>query len=147
MKTELTLYIIGKDRMFPSLFQKQSKYLTACIQYCVGGPTQFYKTVKRKDTQFRKHFICSNQCHVLLSATPWTAAHQVSLSIANSRSLLKLMSIESVMPSNHRILCHPLLPPSIFPASGSFQMSQFFPSGGQSIGVSASALVLINIRD
>ena len=102
--------------MFPSLFQKQSKYLTACIQYCVGGPTQFYKTVKRKDTQFRKHFICSNQCHVLLSATPWTAAHQVSLSIANSRSLLKLMSIESVMPSNHLILCHPVLLPSVFPS-------------------------------
>ena len=48
--------------------------------------------------------------------TPWTAAHQVSLSITNSQSLLKLMSIESVMPSNHLILCHPLLfLPSIFP--------------------------------
>ena len=46
---------------------------------------------------------------VWLSATPWTAAHQASLSITNSRSLLKLMSIESVMPSNHLILCHPLL--------------------------------------
>ena len=51
------------------------------------------------------------------SATPWTAAHQASLSITNSRSLLKLMSIESVMPSNHLILCHPLLlPPSVFPS-------------------------------
>ena len=50
-------------------------------------------------------------------ATPWTAAHQASLSITNSRSLLKLMSIESVMPSNHLILCHPLLLlPSIFPS-------------------------------
>ena len=49
--------------------------------------------------------------------TPWTAAHQASLSITNSWSLLKLMSIESVMPSNHLILCHPLLlPPSIFPS-------------------------------
>ena len=49
--------------------------------------------------------------------TPWTAAHQASLSITNSRSLLKLMSIESVMPSNHLILCHPLLlPPSVFPS-------------------------------
>ena len=48
-------------------------------------------------------------------ATPWTAAHQASLSITNSQSLLKLMSIESVMPSNHLILCHPLLfLPSIF---------------------------------
>ena len=52
---------------------------------------------------------------VRLFATPWTAAHQASLSITNSQSLLKLMSIESVMPSNHLILCHPLLlPPSIF---------------------------------
>ena len=50
-------------------------------------------------------------------ATPWTAARQVSLSITNSQSLLKFMSIESVMPSNHFILCHPLLlPPSIFPS-------------------------------
>ena len=53
---------------------------------------------------------------VRLFATPWTAAHQASLSITNSRSSLKLMSIESVMPSNHLTLCHPLLlPPSIFP--------------------------------
>ena len=52
-----------------------------------------------------------------LFATPWTAARQASLSIINSRSLLKLMSIESVMPSNHLILCHPFLPmPSIFPS-------------------------------
>ena len=50
------------------------------------------------------------------SATQWTAAHQASLSITNSWSLLKLMSIESVMPSNHLILCHPLLLPSITPS-------------------------------
>ena len=55
--------------------------------------------------------------HVWLFATPCTAAHQASLSITNSGSLLKLMSIESVMPSNHLILCHPLLLlPSIFPS-------------------------------
>ena len=49
--------------------------------------------------------------------TPWTAARQASLSITNSRSLLRLMSMESVMPSNHLILCHPLLlPPSIVPS-------------------------------
>ena len=52
---------------------------------------------------------------VWLFATPWTAAHQASLSIANFRSLLKLMSVESVMPSNHLVLCRPLLP-SIFPS-------------------------------
>ena len=54
--------------------------------------------------------------------TPWTAARQASLPATNSQSLLKLMSIESVMPSNRLILCRPLLLPSI-PASGSFQMS------------------------
>ena len=54
---------------------------------------------------------------VVLFATPWTAAHQASLSITNSWSSLKFMSIESVMPSNHLIFCHPLLfPPSIFPS-------------------------------
>ena len=55
--------------------------------------------------------------HVQLFATPWTAAHQASLSFTNSQSLLKLKSIELVMPSNHLILCHPLLfLPSIFPS-------------------------------
>ena len=55
--------------------------------------------------------------HVWLFATPWAAACQASLSITNSQSLLKLMSIESVMPSNHLILCRPLLlPPSIIPS-------------------------------
>ena len=54
--------------------------------------------------------------HVRLFATPWTAACQASLSITSFQSLLKLMSIESVMPPNHLILCHPLLSPSIFPS-------------------------------
>ena len=80
--------------------------------------------------------------------TPRTAACQAALSITNFRSLLKLMSTESVMPSNHLILCRPLLAPSSFPASGSFQMSQFFVSGEQSIRVSASASVLpMNTQD
>ena len=85
--------------------------------------------------------------HVKLFATPWTAAHQVSLSITNSWSLLKLMSIESVMPSNHLILCHPLSSClQSFPASESFPMSQFFTSDGHSIGASASVLSM-NIQD
>ena len=59
--------------------------------------------------------------HVQLFTTPWTAAHQASLFITNSWSLLKLMSIESVMLSNHLALCHPLLlPPSVFPSKGVF---------------------------
>ena len=59
---------------------------------------------------------CSLLCHARLFVTPWTAAHQASLSITISQSLLKLMPIESVMPTNHLILCCPLLLlPSIFP--------------------------------
>ena len=79
----------------------------------------------------------------------WTAALQASLSFTVSRSLLRFMSIESVMPSNHLILCHPLLLlPSIFPHIRIFSKSQLFASGGQSIGASASAPVLpMNIQD
>ena len=65
--------------------------------------------------------------HVRLSATPWTAARQASLSITNSRSLLKPMSIESVIPSNHLILCCPLLlSPSIFPSIRVFSNESVF---------------------
>ena len=83
------------------------------------------------------------------SATPWTAARQASLYITNFWGLLKLMSIEPVMPSNHVILCRTLLLlPSIFPSIRAFSKSQFFTSGGQSIGVSASASVLpMNTQD
>ena len=81
--------------------------------------------------------------HVRLFVTPWITAHQASLSITNSRSSLKLMSIESVMPSSHLILCHPLfLLPQSLPASESFPKSQLFAWGGQSTGVSALASFL-----
>ena len=80
--------------------------------------------------------------HVRLFVTPWAAARQASLPITNCQSLLKL--IESVMASNHLILCRPFSSClQSFPASGSFLMSQFFPSGGQSIRVSALASVLL----
>ena len=82
------------------------------------------------------------------SETPWTAARQASLSINNSRSLLKLMSMELVMPSNISSSIIPFSHLQSFPASGSFPVSQFFASGGQRIGVSASASVLpMNIQD
>ena len=71
---------------------------------------------KGLNTQNQFSTVQSLSC-VRLFATPWTAARQASLSITNSWSLLKLMSIESVMPSNHLIFCHLLLlPPSIFPS-------------------------------
>ena len=86
---------------------------------------------------------------VRLFATPWIAARQASVSITSSQSSLKLMSIESVIPSSHFILCCPLLfLPQSLPASRSFPMSQLFAWGGQSIGVSASASVLpMNTQD
>ena len=66
--------------------------------------------------------------YVWLLATPWTVAHQASLSITNSQSLLKLMSIESVMPSSHLILCRPIvLPPSIFPSIRVFSNESVVP--------------------
>ena len=93
--------------------------------------------------------------HVQLFATPWTAACQGSLCFTLSLSLLKLMSIVSVMPSNHLILCHPLLltynlsqHQGLFQWVGSFPMSWLFISGGESIGGSASASVLpMDIQD
>ena len=90
-----------------------------------------------------------NPVHIQFFATPWTVAHQASLSFINSWSLLKLMSIKLVMSSNRPIFCCPISFSVVlfsshlqsFPASGSFLMSLFFTSGGQSIGASASASV------
>ena len=111
-------------------------------------------------SNFLKAYMLSPNCRFQLSsvqslsdvrlfATPWIAARQASLSITNSQSPPKPMTTESVMPSNHLILCRPFSScPQSFPASGSFQMSQLFSSGGQSIGVSASTSVFpINTQD
>ena len=113
--------------------------------------TSIFPSIRVFSNESVLHISCSVQslsC-VQLFVTPLTAAHQASLSITNSRSPPKPMSIESVMPSNHLILCRPLLlPPSIFPSIRVFQMSQLFASGGQSIGVSALASVLpMNAQD
>ena len=98
-------------------------------------------------------FICSVQfssvSHVWLFATSWTTAHQAYLFITNSWSLLKLMPIELVMPSNHSSSVVPFcFCLQSFPASGSFPVSPFFISSGQSIRVSALASILpMNIQD
>ena len=85
--------------------------------------------------------------HVQLSVILWTRAHQASLSFIISLSLFKLMSVESVMPFNHLILCGPLLfLPSIFPSITVFSMSQLFTSGDQCIAASTSVLPM-NIQD
>ena len=83
--------------------------------------------------------------HVQLFATPWTPAHQASLSITNSQGLLKLISIKSVMPFNHLILCHSLLlPPSIFPSIRVCSNESALPSGGQNNGVFGFSISLSN---
>ena len=121
------------------LWQKRQEYTTErrqCLQ----------QVVLEKLDQFSSVHSLSR---VWLFATPWTTACQASLSITNSWSVLKLMSIKSVMPSRHLNLCRPLLLlPPIPPSIGSFPMSQLFAWGGQSIGVSASASVLpMNTQD
>ena len=100
----------------------------------------FWNFLQRKHIQYLSSV--QSLSRVQLFATPWTAACQVSLSITNSWKVLKLMSIESVMPSKHLILCCPLLLlPSIFPRIRVF-------SDGQSIGASTSASVPpMNIQD
>ena len=118
-------------------------YLSFCLwltSLCIIGSRVIHLT------QFSSVQLLSR---VWLFAIPWTAACQASRSIINFWSLPKLMSTESVMPSNHLILCHPFS--CCFqssPASGSFPMSQLFAWGGQSIGVSASTSVLpMNSQD
>ena len=93
---------------------------------------QSTQTQNQGGFKVRLCFISSVQSfsRVLLFVTPWTAARQASLSITKSRSLPRLMSFKSVMPSNHLILCRPFSSRlQSFPASGSFPMSQFFASG------------------
>ena len=107
------------------------------------GRRQPNNVIRTNNVQFSRSVVS------WLFAAPWIAARQASLSITNPRSLLKLMSIKSVMPSSHLILCRPLLLlPPIPPASGTFPVSQLFAWGGQSIGVSASSSVLpMNTQD
>ena len=99
----------------------------------------------RRNQSFSSYSFSSVQSFscVRLFATPWTAECKASLSITNSQSLRKLMSIEWVMPSDHLILCHPLhLVPLVFHSIRVFSKIQFFASGGQSIGASTSESVL-----
>ena len=110
--------------------------------YTVGGTVTFHVThtviteehVNHVNVCIRNTLILlqliqfSSVSHVWFFATPWTAARQASLSITNSWSLFKFMTIKSVMPSNHLILCHPLLlPPSVFPSIRVFSNESALP--------------------
>ena len=106
-------------------------------------------TTERPNNNKLAMLLFSHSSRVQFLETPWTAARRASLSFTTFQSLLKRRSIESMMPSNHLVLCClRLLLPQSFPASGAFPMSRLFASGGQSTGISASASVLpMNIQD
>ena len=116
------------------------------VNYCIRSLIPRYKLPTPLEDRFSS---VQSLSHVWLFVTPWTGACQASLSITNSQSLLKFMSMSQ--------WCHPTISPSVipfssrlqsFPASGSFQMSQFFASGGQRTGVLASTSVFpMNIQD
>ena len=116
----------------------------------VGHDLAADMTYAHTTDMFASNFlVCSVAKLCSIFATPWTGVCQASLSLTISQSLPKFLFIELVMPSDHLILCHPLLLlPSIFPASGSFLISWLFTLGGQSIGASASAsIVPMGIQD
>ena len=132
-----------------SMLSLMSGFHSVWFPYCIVGSDLLIFCWRFLHVYLSRISSVQSLSRIRLFATPWTAARQASLSITNSWSLLKLMSNESVMPSIHLILCRPLLLlPSVFPSIRVFSMSQFFASGGQSIGVSASASVLpMNIQD
>ena len=131
------------------------------IPICINYTTKLRQKVDMQKDNYKVMCISSVQSklsvrlfsqslsRVRLFATPWTEALQASLSITNSQSLLKLMSIGPVMPSNHLILCCPLLlPPSISPSIRVFSNESVLPSGRRSIGALTSATVLsVNSQD
>ena len=117
---EVRSFKVGEDVFLcnPSLLPAQmATPFVALANVSSGGPAESIRD--------RSFFVVHSLNRVQLFVTPWTAALQASLSLTISRSLLKLKSPESVMPSSHLILCHLLLLlPSIFPASGSFPLNR-----------------------
>ena len=130
------IYRIINDNFFSCIALKPMEDLVLVKYFSINIFYHLYLSV-----QF------SHNC-VWLFVTPRTVAYQASLSITNSWSSLRLLSIELVMPSNHLILCCPLFPlPSVFPSIRVFSNESVFASGGQIIGTSASASVLpMNIQ-
>ena len=137
------------DQVYCTLFLSITTYNSICIlSMSLLLPVILGRLCILFSYRFRSVVLVQSLSCVQIFATPWTAAHQASLSFTNSQSKFKLMSIELMMSSNHLILCRPLLHPTIsssvvpfffcfesLPASGFFLKSKFFTSSGQSIGV------------
>ena len=122
-------------------------HIYVCVHMCVHMCVWYVGFISYCQIFLLSDLLLFSCSHVWLLVTPWTAAHQAPLSFTISQSLLKLMSIEWCYPTISSIVV-PFSCLQSFPASGSFLMSQPFASGGQSIGASASALVLLmNIQD
>ena len=139
--------VLSRNKRHSFHFYQECYWTTYSLAEWTSWPTQYLYKDRVVETLFSFSSVQSLS-RVRLLGNLWTEACQASLSITSSQSLLKLMSIESVKPSTHLILVpfSSCLQP--FPASGSFQMSQLFAAGGQSIGVSASMSVLpMNIQD
>ena len=143
-ETEFVVKFSYKENCKPNdLLENSTKLLWKKYEFHTNSSKNMERGIFPKSFYEAIVVVVQSLSHVRLFLTPQTAVLQASLSFTTSRSLLKLMSVESDMPFNHLILCHPLLLHlQSFSASGSFQMSQFFASGDQSIGVSALASVL-----
>ena len=108
---------INNSSLLPSTFQALKLDIGTGFDLANRKGAEVMRVLSRQEHVRTKISSVQSLSCVQLFATPWTAARQASLSIANSQSLLKLMSVELVMPSNNLILCCPLLlPPSIFPS-------------------------------
>ena len=134
--------LLGRKAManLDSILKKQRHYFDNKVPSNQGyGFSSCHAWIRELDD--KEGCLVQFNCSVMSdSVTPWTAASQSPLSIIKSQSLLKFMSTESGIPSNHLIFCHPFFfCLQSFPASGSFLISRLFISGGQSIGASGLA--------
>ena len=140
-------FFYNQPRGFILMQQTVGRHLW-CVKLCSWDVRMKLQCLDSKSSEHWVLFSCLMCCSVQLSrvrlfATPWIAARQASLSIVISWSSLKLMCIESVMPSSHLILCRPLLLlPPIPPSIRVFSNESTLAWGGQSTGVSASASFL-----
>ena len=140
-ETEFVVKFSYKENCKPNdLLENSTKLLWKKYEFHTNSSKNMERGIFPKSFYEAIVVVVQSLSHVRLFLTPQTAVLQASLSFTTSRSLLKLMSVESDMPFNHLILCHPLLLHlQSFLTSGSFPMSLLFASDGQNAGSLASA--------